>query len=253
MSQPDDMLERVAEAARELDPLADPRWEALAAGTISEADRADLHAMADRSDAARRAWDMLQPRSAQQQRELAETVVGRAAAARRRWWPPAVAATALAAGVAFMLVHRPPPQQQPATRAAAIPPYAMAVTGGTVVLMAHEGTCQQLDPGGRCEVMLRPAKDAGKVDVKAALSDGTSVRPWSPPFEIAPSGAVRIRLVKDEAFAGVPAGRWEMIFAVGRPEALPATPEALAKAAAAPDDSGPPTFRVFRAEVVLHD
>jgi hypothetical protein len=73
------LVELVAEIAREEDPTADPRWEALAAGSLPARARADLRAMAQRSAVARALWDACQPLPAERLAQLVDRIVERLA------------------------------------------------------------------------------------------------------------------------------------------------------------------------------
>ncbi|WP_437625323.1 hypothetical protein [Sorangium sp. So ce1151] len=66
---------------------------------------------------------------------------------------------------------------------------------------------------------------------------------WRPPVEITAEGVVRIAGTREAVFPGMPEGPWEVVLAVGRPDALPADPAA---AQGAPKD-----LQVLRARVVL--
>src|SRR5262245_44268722 len=52
------LLEAIQKAARARDVLRDPRWDALAGGTLSEKDRAKLREEAERSPAMREAYEL---------------------------------------------------------------------------------------------------------------------------------------------------------------------------------------------------
>jgi tetratricopeptide (TPR) repeat protein len=76
--------------------------------------------------------------------------------------------------------------------------------------------------GGEVEIRIRPATDV-KGDVDAAvflLRDGKAQR-LTAPITKAEGGALRIAGTFEEVFGSVPAGKWELVIAVGRPGLLP--------------------------------
>src|SRR5580692_1307270 len=175
-----DPVELVAEVAREQDVTADPRWETLAAGTISPADRAELLAMAKRSETARRVYEALQPLGADFREHVADRIVAKlaeqpiAAAAKppeapprpvtnvasrrpRPWLPKLAAASLAVTGVAFALLRT-------STTAAWIPDYTMEATGdsdqrSSSDAAATAGAPVRLGAGSRLDVRLRPQTD----------------------------------------------------------------------------------------------
>ena len=55
------LLEAIQRVARERDPLSDPRWDALAAGTLSDEEEAALREEAKRSPAMAQAYEAFRP------------------------------------------------------------------------------------------------------------------------------------------------------------------------------------------------
>ncbi|XXX80813.1 hypothetical protein WMF30_18830 [Sorangium sp. So ce134] len=184
---------------------------------------------------------------------------------RPRW----VAAAVLAAAAAWLLVARPwsggpgrhPSGGEPGALAllsapAPVPAYVVSVAGGEAGQRSANGDASapgiaRLGQGSRLEIALRPAtRVEGPVAVRAFLIAGDKALPWDVRAEVSAQGAARIAGDTAALFRGVPEGEWEIAIAIGRPEALPDTPEGLA--------GGPRTegemsnaFRVLRVKVRL--
>lgn len=273
-----DLAERVADLAREEEMAADPRWQALAAGTISEADRAELLALAERSPEARRAYEIFQPFGPDLTDEIVDRLGPKIAAVkgnsrappapsgspevvpirpRRAPWSTGLllaACFAAIAGASYLVLLPSAPER--------IAAYTKDVRGER----AQRGTSRdedapvRLGPGAPFEMKLSPARPVnGSIGVAAALRSGGSLRRWEPPVVISPDGVVTIKGPREALFAGVPAGEWELLVALGRPSALPATPEALA-AAATPEaltatkaGDQPRVLHVFLVPLSLYD
>jgi hypothetical protein len=78
-----------------------------------------------------------------------------------------------------------------------------------------------IDPEGELRVTLRPATEVeGDVAARAFVMGGGAARPWPAPIQARPHGAFSARAPARDA---LPAGEgpWEIVFAVGRPDALP--------------------------------
>src|SRR6185369_9714559 len=167
------LLDAVQQVARERDALSDPRWDALAKGTLSEEDEAVLREEAARSPAMAEAYELFRPFDA----ATKEAMIARVLAANpvvpkaRRWWR--AGATLAAAVVAALLVRfiifppgRPPPEP--------IPAYAIFVDGGEKPMLGAEddaGAPHVLqDPESRLDVKLAPDTSVeGAIDVRAWL------------------------------------------------------------------------------------
>ncbi|WP_437935121.1 hypothetical protein [Sorangium sp. So ce341] len=254
-------LAALARTAREEDIVADPRWDEVAAGKLSAEQRAALRG---RSAAAQEAFRAFEPLDGAERDAIEAQVVAalagaapvekpapaaslptRAAAAprRRRGTLLLSAAAALAAALAALVVLRP-------ARAPSLPAYALALEGGEWEERGAgraPGAAPRLGPGSRVELILRPELPVhGPIAVRGALVQGVHARPWSPPVELSPDGAVRIAGTREAVFPGVPDGAWEIVLAVGRAEALPADP-----AAAAAREETAPGAQLLRAQVVL--
>jgi hypothetical protein len=94
----------------------------------------------------------------------------------------------------------------------------------------------------------------GAVGARAFLVRGAEVRPWDPPLSVDRDGSVHIEGPVEALFGGVPAGRWEIVLAVGRPETLPraATDVLRIEGVGEPDaSSGHAAWQVVREPIVL--
>jgi hypothetical protein len=68
--------------------------------------------------------------------------------------------------------------------------------------------------------------------------------------QVASTGAVHLEGERGSLFAGIPAGRWEMVFAVGRPGTLPSSAGVL-EALRRGDAGGRAASRLLRGVVIL--
>jgi cellulose synthase operon protein C len=262
----EDPVELVAGLAREKDLMTDPRWEALAAGTISASDRAELAALAERSEAARLAFEAFQPSDEKLSDDAAEGYAQKLARGvpekapspanvvplrRSRRGPALLAAACLAAAAGVSIFVRRQPDLAP------IAEYEITPSGGEVdnrSSPSSAGPSVRLGPRSRLVLTLKPRVDvAGDVDVTAALVREGEVRRWDPPTkEISKgSGAVRLIAPWDAAFKGVPPGGWDLVVAVGRPEALPRA-EDLA-AVKSPPEAGKRPFQILHQRITLYE
>lgn len=256
----DPVLKALADAARVDDPLADPRWERLAERTLSDDDEAALAELAGRSERHREAFEAFRPLPADARGRIAEKLLEGMKArprrdpasapavvalpARRRWaW---VLAAAAALGAASWLTVVPRGEE------GALPAYAMTVSGGEPGVRSLAPATQplRLGAGSRLEIHLRPATTArGGIAVRAFLVRDGAARAWDVPTTVADSGAARIQGSREALFAGVPAGPWEIVIAVGRAAALPSADDVVAAGA----HPGSPGYRLLRHEIVLLD
>jgi hypothetical protein len=122
------------------------------------------------------------------------------------------AAAAVAVGLVSLRLHFQPPT---------VPDFAVA--GATEPLAVMPGTSFAIELKPRAPV-------SGAIAARGFLLRGDEVRPWDPPFTVAPDGTVRIAGAVDTLFAGIPAGPWEIAVAVGRPETLPTAPKDVLRA-----------------------
>lgn len=205
----DALLEAVARVARDRgeDPLADPRWERLAAGTASTDDRAALEAMVAGGEVPEGAMDAFAPLSAEARDRFAAAaldalkpaaqatpapVIDLAARRRQRVRWLGVGATALAAAAALVLVLKPPDGPGPVP-GPHMPAYEVVFSGGDRILRSEDGVAV-LRAGSRFELVLRPAT-AVSGDPPAAsaflVRDGER-SPWDVRIQASAQGSFRI-------------------------------------------------------------
>jgi hypothetical protein len=239
----DDLFHALAEAHRERDPLADPRWEELSRGTLGEAEREALRSSDPEAYALFAPLDEVE-RAAIADRLLTDRRVApgalvaladperarpRSSSVRPRRWPRTLAAFAAAATLAVaasaLLFVRP--------AGAPLPPYAAVVDGELDVraLPAGPGGVARLGPGSSLDVVLRPATPVtGAVVARAFLVRDGGVRPLSAPLQVSEDGAVRLTGRYEALFAGEPPGPCEIVIALGH--TLPLDPASLKDAIA---------------------
>lgn len=283
----DDLLALLGRAGREgLDVSADRRWDALSGDEISAEDRAALEAIAEHSEEGREAFEAFRPIGAGARAQMTEDVLaslnaaatreepansaarsdetpraadviagaGESAArpandaagapsSRRRWVGAVALATSLAAAAAFALIvrsGRPPP----------LPGYAITVTGehDERATPAPDGDVVRLGPGARLRIVLRPDhRVEGPIAVRGFLARADRWTAWDVPATVAPDGAVLILGAREDLFPGAAPGLCTIALAVGRKDALPSNPDALAQA------HDGEAIRVMRIRVDLHD
>ncbi|HSP78024.1 MAG TPA: hypothetical protein VLQ93_05820, partial [Myxococcaceae bacterium] len=233
----DKLLEELGRVARERQHAErlDPRWESLAEGELSDAEREELERLAREEPAAAEAYEAFRPLEAEirerivarVEQELASATAGSPSAQvvplvrprRTRVLLPML--SALAAAVALFVVASPgdvPP----------VPAYALSLSGEQTVRSEVPGPeVARLGPGSRLELILRPEREVeGAVEVRAFLLRPGEARRWTPPMEHSPEGAVRIHGPVEELLP-IPPGEWTLALAVGRPGTLPEEPEAI--------------------------
>ncbi|WP_437707234.1 hypothetical protein WMF45_26220 [Sorangium sp. So ce448] len=251
----EELLEALGRAARERDPFVDPRWEALAEGKLSGQEAEAFRAEMQRSEEGRLAEEMLRPfdveeRRLKVRRLLAErrgkagtAAAGTAAAGaavRRFPWRKAVPAAALAAAAALALLVLPRSPE-------ALPAYALLTSAERGEPAA--GPAVHLRAGGSLTMTLRPEEAvSGPVILRAALVHERRAALWDLPAgaaQISPTGAVKIAGTREVLFPDGAIGAYEIVLAVGRPEALPEGADAIARAE--PRDG----IRVLRQQVIL--
>lgn len=245
MSGDDRVLAALRDAARAeaSDDLADPRWDALAAGKLSDADRQELAAKAEHEPVLSGAMELFAPFDASSQDRFlaairaeigrrpgesaatttatagpaaapaapadAPTVVPLDATRRRRALAAAVAVLAVAAAV--LLWARAGSDADPP-----LPVYAMLVTGGERDVRSEPPPPLVLSPGSRVTITLRPAESAqGPIDARAFLVQGAVEVPIAAAVEVSSEGAVRMVGRAPDASSLV-AGEAELVVAVGR-------------------------------------
>ncbi|MDI3289266.1 hypothetical protein [Polyangium sp. 15x6] len=269
----DELLKAVAQAAREDEIDDDPRWSALAEGSLPEQDRAALEEIARRSPRHEEAWHMLRPLDEKARARftdgiLAQMAKEKAAAEespapapppregaqviplpKKRTWVPAVAALAAAAAVALLvgLPARGPSNGDP------LPAYEVSLLGGEHSTRAEPAPTDprpplRLGPGSSLEIVLRPATpDRKPIAAGGFLIQDGRARVWPIQPEISPDGAIRVAGERETLFPNLSAGSYEIVIAVGRVGALP---EADAVVRGAEADA---RVRLFRQAIVLVD
>ena len=240
----DKLLLELARVARERQQAEarDPRWESLAAGTLSEADRQELERLAREDPAAGEAYEAFKPLDAAARERIAERLKRELAAEPAREAPPppvseaspparilplsprrrlrgiapALAAMAVAAAVLIGVFSRGEPP---------LPGYGLSFSSEQGVRAgAPELEVPRLGPGSLVELVLRPEQAVEEpVEVRAFLLRPGEARAWTPPMERSSEGAVRIR-GPVEALLSIPPGEWTLAIAVGRPGTLPEDP-----------------------------
>lgn len=127
-----------------------------------------------------------------------------------------------------------------------VPAYALGGSdGGEVYLARGEHFAMAAEPLGVIQ---------GAVGARGFLVRGDEVRLWEPPFSVDRDGSVHVEGTVDALFGGVPAGPWEIVLAVGRPETLPTAPRDILQARApAPADgtAGRAAWHLVREHIVL--
>jgi hypothetical protein len=255
MSNDDRLARALREAAKaeEQDRIADARWDALARGELSEDERAELVALAEKDPALSGAPALFEPLGAEAearflaaiQHELgaerkadqgaakaAEPVAGARPAevvsldARRRLrrgWMVGSAALALAAGVALWVATRSD------GGGAALPEYALLVSGGERDVRADEPKAVTLAPGSRVTMTLRPAEPAAiPLEARAFLVQGSTEIALDAAVEVSADGAVRMA-GRVPAAAALAAGEAEIVAAIGRRGTVAGRPATIAE------------------------
>jgi hypothetical protein len=129
----------------------------------------------------------------------------------------------------FLRLHFQPPT---------VPAYSLAGDAGADVT---------LRPGMTFEMVARPSSPpAGIVGAKGFLVRGSDALPWDAPATAEIDGTVRIGGPVDKVFSRVPAGTWDVVIAVGRPEMLPSMPSDVERPR---DETVPAAWRALRQRV----
>lgn len=284
----DDLLHAVARASREAeapdDVLDDPRWDELAAGTLSPEGVAELHAWAERDPRARQALTMFEPLSDAVAERMADAALGAVDgdAPRAAPVPDGGASGRDAPPVAQLPVALPEPAEPPArvipfarrgvrvawaagaalAAAAAVvlvlrggagaplPGYELAFVGGDRAERSAPDPTEQprLSPASRVDVVLRPATaTASGVDVRVLALAGATAKVVPAPFADAGQGVMRLLGPTRTVLPGLPAGEVELVFLIGKKGALPDDVEALRRLAASP----PADVRALRRQVTV--
>lgn len=206
----------------------DDRWERLAAGTLPPEERTELEALAERSEEARRLWELCQPLSSEVRGRILERIKGqeqgKAMEPSRRfpggvwWWAPAAVAAAVAAVIVLW----------PGRAAAPLPGYSVELAGGVQVQRSPDlpPPMPVFEAGTRFELTLRPeTRVEGRLEVRGYLAPGDppdrfDLEPWLA-REVSPGrGAVTIDGIVGEDIELRP-GDWRLWLVVARPGAMP--------------------------------
>ncbi|MEP7126270.1 MAG: hypothetical protein ABJE95_35390 [Byssovorax sp.] len=245
----DPRLLALAALAREeaSDAVADPRWDELAAGTISAEDRRALDDLAARSPEAEGAPALFAPLGAAAESRFADAILAQITADRGAVAPapraadarPKVAARsaspprarsssrwiaigsglAMAAGFALFLALRP--TTGPANEA--LPAFeTVFVRGVKEQRGADDGEPIRVRAGAVITAAVRPAMPVkGPIAARAWLTRGASAVALATTFELSDDGAVRL-VARFGSAQAIDPGAADLVIAVCRPEALPA-------------------------------
>ena len=274
----DELISELLEAqARDdaADPLRDPLWEKLAAGTLSADERKELDARAATDESLREAIALLAPLGESfEARVTAKIDAARAEASKRahanadrpenkvdhaeanveanvlpfrRRIVGVVGALAVAAGVAFLALN-PSWSSRGGNSEGSLPAYAMIVTGGQKDVRSNDapsnGGVVRVGPDSELALVFRPAESVAPagIELHALLVRDGAAQAWSPPYKVSPSGVVQIVGAASSLGLGAP-GELDAIIAVGRP--APTDPQLLLRP--------PPNaaYQVFRAHLLV--
>jgi hypothetical protein len=239
----DDLLGALGRVAREEAEAEDPRWERLARGELTAAEEAELRKQAETDPEIAMRYEAYRPLD----REARERIVARLSGAGgggrvvpiRAWRRIAAVALPLAAAAAVVIwVERRGTEPPTLASNDVVPAYSLAATGGDRPARSGDtpaaGGPLDLHRESRLEIVLRPATAAPDgVAVRTFLVKDGAARPWSPAVQRSGDGALRVAGAAG-ALLGVPAGTWDLAFAVGREATLPSDPGAVAAAVANP-------------------
>jgi hypothetical protein len=212
---------RAAAQARGAEEAADdPRWRALAGGTLSDAERDALHAEAMQSEEGCARWELYRPFDAQERSRLLDGVRRRIhedRARRRRWARPrdmvvGVAASAMAMAMAaglYLNVARDP-----------APAAWTAGWGSTLASGADREPLFTLrDPDDRLQATLRGSADEPLAVRGAALAGAEGSREHRAVDLHETSGDANdffLGETRKVLFPCVPAGDWKLVVVLGR-------------------------------------
>jgi hypothetical protein len=219
----DELLEGIRRAAREKRHV--DRWEALAAGELSDAELAELEAQARDDPEVARALEAYRPLDSgarariveRLERQLARPEAAREPRApfwRRFWvWAPACAVAAAAAIVLLLWPAGLPD----------LPRYSLAVRGGVQAVRGDPAPedLPRFEAGSTLEITLRPQRAVeGPVEARVFVEEGDGVRRLGVTVEKSATGAVRLRARVGQELR-LPDGVHRLVVAVGRPGGLP--------------------------------
>jgi hypothetical protein len=261
---PDELLDEVSKAVREREAsgLANPGWETLARGEISE-EEARLQLVRDAGD--ERLLAVFKPLGRDFTDGIAARVLrGHSEAAApgpiaRLWqrlravwsgpgWQLRAALGAMASATAVILALVVLPQ----TSAGLLPSYEASFVGGDRDWRSAEpdqpNGVPELSLGSQLEWSLVPFRAVrGALEARMFVVQEGRARPWAPPFEVSPQGVVRIRGTAQGL--GLSPGPCTLVVGLGRPGTVPDEPPQVSGTAVERD----PSVRWFTQSVVVTD
>lgn len=240
----DELLERLAEAAREEERAErerlDPRWDELAAGRLSNEEEAALRTEAEGSTGGREALAAFAPLGADFRARMVREVRAqldspapertagrRRTRSRARWWGAAAALAAAALLVAIWPEGEPSP----------LPGYEFVLEGEVRPDRAPAEPGDERSwreprvfaAGNRFELVLRPDQAVeGEVEAGTYRQQGDALLPWPLPVETTEAGTVRIAGTVGREIE-LPAGETTLVVVLGRRGDLPAAEEVLSR------------------------
>lgn len=258
----DEVLEAAAVAARQHDVLEDPRWPSFADGSLGEAESAALVALAQQTDAGRRALELYRPISAAEQATFVDRILAPAPSparipvlaprSSRRGVAMAFSGVALAAGITLLLVL--PGRGAFSPLPSPLPDYSITLLGEQTERGPAMATpLPVFGPGSEIDLVLRPdTATTGAIAARAFIVRGGVVEAWTPPMEISSSGSVRIAGSFEAVFRGIPPGPVELALAVGRPGSIPDDMSVVSPASAGASAPGERAWRLvsIRAQII---
>jgi hypothetical protein len=222
-------LERALRDERRADDECSP-WEALAEGTASDEDLARLEELARGDADASRALEAFRPLGPDFEEGVVSSFLASPPATSPAPPPPptgrsrpariaaAVAIPlAMAAGVALWVASSPPATDPPSA-------YDLTILAGTNPMRSVPGDASAdvtLSRGAFFQAVARPtAPSKGAVAARALIVRDGHARPWPVALDVSSEGAVKIAGPAASLFPET-AGAYEIVIAVGRPDAVP--------------------------------
>jgi len=241
----DELLKALADVAREENGARDSQRAALAERSSADREALEANRPLD-ADARARIVDRIL--ASQRSQPGAGEVIVLSPPKRRMGLAMAAFAVAAALVLWYSLSTRPGSPE-----IASIPPYGIAISGEIQGSRSEPGVpaeTPRFGPGSRPVITLRPATPTtGPIAVRGFLIGEDQIREWNVNAEISENGSFRITGDMGALFQGVPAGRWKLVFAVGRAETLPTDIRAMADAMA--NDPHERRWQLLAQEVIL--
>jgi hypothetical protein len=245
--KPDDVLRELGQIARDerVDGERDPRWQRLASGELSAEEDAALRRAAEADPELAELYEAYRPLGADVKATIAARVtplvaradVARTGVVRRGPWRVAALVAiplAAAAAVAIWLSTSRRDDAKVAVVESPAPDYALTVTGGDRVLRGSSALSPdapaELRADSRLEIVLRPSGAVTSPPiVRAFLVQNGESRAWDPPMQRSADGAARVAGAAGDLLGGG-AGTFDLVFAIGRADDVPADPKTIARA-----------------------